>query len=102
LGKNVQITRPPILSFRATGNLIVNGSINQPIPDGTIELQQGGVNLFTTQFNLVRGYKHTATFSPSQPRDPDLDIQLFAKVLDVTQNNDFSRINSTGLSALES
>ena len=102
LGKNVQITRAPILNFRATGNLIVNGSINQPIPDGTIRLEQGGVNLFTTQFNLARGYKHTATFSPSQPRDPNLDIQLFAKVLDVTQSNDFGRVNSTGLSALES
>ncbi|MBD2681706.1 MULTISPECIES: translocation/assembly module TamB [Nostoc] len=102
LGKNVQITRPPILSFRASGNLIVNGSINQPVPDGTIRLEKGGVNLFTTQFNLVRGYKHTATFSPSQPRDPNLDIRLFAKVLDVTQGNDFSRINTTGLSALES
>ncbi|MDZ8258757.1 translocation/assembly module TamB domain-containing protein [Nostoc sp. ChiQUE01b] len=102
LGKNVQITRDPILNFRATGNLIVNGSINQPIPDGTIQLEKGGVNLFTTQFNLARGYKHTATFSPSQPRDPNLDIRLFAKVLDVTQSNDFSRVNSTGLSALES
>ncbi|MBW4677552.1 MAG: translocation/assembly module TamB domain-containing protein [Desmonostoc geniculatum HA4340-LM1] len=102
LGKNVQITRPPILSFRATGSLIVNGSINQPIPDGTIRLEKGGVNLFTTQFNLARGYKHTATFSPSQPRDPNLDIRLFAKVLDVTQSNDFTRINTTGLSALES
>jgi translocation and assembly module TamB len=102
LGKNVQITRAPILSFRATGNLIVNGSINQPIPDGTIRLEQGGVNLFTTQFNLARGYTHTATFSPSQPRDPNLDIRLFAKVLDVTQSNDFGRVNTTGLSALES
>jgi translocation and assembly module TamB len=102
LGKNVQISRPPILNFRATGNLIVNGLINQPVPDGTIRLEKGGVNLFTTQFNLASGYKHTATFSPSQPRDPNLDIRLFAKVLDVTQSNDFSRINSTGLSALES
>ena len=102
LGKNVQITRPPILSFRATGNLIVNGSINQPVPDGTIRLEQGGVNLFTTQFNLARGYTHTATFSPSQPRDPNLDIQLFAKVLDIVQSDDFSRVNTTGLSALES
>ncbi|MEH2229289.1 MAG: translocation/assembly module TamB domain-containing protein [Nostoc sp.] len=102
LGKNVQITRDPILNFRASGNLIVNGLINQPIPDGTIQLEKGGVNLFTTQFNLARGYKHTATFSPSQPRDPNLDIRLFAKVLDVTQSNDFSRVNSTGLSALES
>ncbi|MHC5598507.1 MAG: translocation/assembly module TamB domain-containing protein, partial [Nostoc sp.] len=102
LGKNVQITRPPILSFRATGNLIVNGLINQPIPNGTIRLEKGGVNLFTTQFNLAPGYTHTATFSTSQPRDPDLDIRLFAKVLDVTQSNDFGRVNTTGLSALES
>ncbi|MBW4685155.1 MAG: translocation/assembly module TamB domain-containing protein [Komarekiella atlantica HA4396-MV6] len=101
LGKNVQITRPPILSFRATGNLTVNGSFSQPIPDGTIRLKAGGVNLFTTQFSLARGYEHTATFTANQPRDPDLDIQLFAKVLDVIQNSDFSRSNSTGLSALE-
>lgn len=101
LGKNVQITRPPILSFRATGNLTVNGSFSQPIPDGTIRLKAGGVNLFTTQFSLARGYDHTATFTPNQPRDPDLDIQLFAKVLDIIQNSDFSRSNSTGLSALE-
>jgi len=101
LGNNVQITRPPILSFRATGNLIVNGSFSQPIPDGTIRLKAGGVNLFTTQFNLARGYDHTATFTANQPRDPDLDIRLFAKVLDVIQSSDFSRTNSTGLAALE-
>ncbi|MBE9035484.1 translocation/assembly module TamB domain-containing protein, partial [aff. Roholtiella sp. LEGE 12411] len=101
LGKNVQITRPPILSFRATGNLTVNGSFSQPIPDGTIRLKAGGVNLFTTQFSLARGYDHTATFTANQPRDPDLDIQLFAKVLDVIQSSDFSRSNSTGLAALE-
>ncbi|WP_341528234.1 translocation/assembly module TamB domain-containing protein [Nostoc sp. UHCC 0302] len=102
LGKNVEVTRPPILSFQATGNLIVNGTFSQPIPDGTIRLKQGGVNLFTTQFNLARGYEHTATFSPNQPRDPDLDIQLYAKVLDLVQSSDFSRSNTTGLAALES
>ncbi|MBW4612168.1 MAG: translocation/assembly module TamB domain-containing protein [Desmonostoc vinosum HA7617-LM4] len=103
LGKNVQITRPPILSFRATGNLTVNGSFADPIPDGTIRLQQGDVNLFTTRFSLARGYEHTATFraNANQPRDPDLDIRLFAKVLDVVQSSDFSRTTSTGLAALE-
>ncbi|MBE9051276.1 translocation/assembly module TamB domain-containing protein [Nostocales cyanobacterium LEGE 11386] len=102
LGKNVQINRPPILSFRATGNLTVNGSFAEPIPDGTIRLEQGGVNLFTTQFNLARGYKHTATFRASQPRDPELDVRLFAKVLDVVQSSDFTRTNTAGLAALES
>ncbi|MBW4632601.1 MAG: translocation/assembly module TamB domain-containing protein [Iphinoe sp. HA4291-MV1] len=101
LGKNVEITRPPILSFRATGSLIVNGSFGEPIPEGTIRLREGSVNLFTTRFNLVRGYKHKAIFRANQPRDPDLDIQLFAKVLDVLQNTDLNKPNITGLAALE-
>ncbi|MDB9374738.1 translocation/assembly module TamB domain-containing protein [Nodularia sphaerocarpa] len=102
LGKNVQINNPPILSFGATGNLTVNGSFAEPIPDGTIKLEQGGVNLFTTQFNLARGYNHTATFRANQPRDPELDVRLVAKVLDVVQSSDFTRANTAGLAALES
>jgi translocation and assembly module TamB len=101
LGKNVQITRPPILSFVATGNLTVNGSFSEPIPDGTIRLQKGGVNLFTTQFNLASGYTHTATFRKNQPRDPDLDIRLFAKVLDGIQGSEISRLSTSGLAGLE-
>ncbi|MBD2346600.1 translocation/assembly module TamB domain-containing protein [Anabaena subtropica] len=101
LGKNLQITRPPLLSFDATGNLTVNGSFADPIPVGTIQLRKGGVNLFTTQFNLTRGYEHTATFRANQPRDPDLDIQLLAKVVEVVQNSDLSRLNPVGLGALD-
>ncbi|NMF66896.1 translocation/assembly module TamB domain-containing protein [Brasilonema octagenarum] len=101
LGKNVEITRPPILSFRATGSLTVNGSFGEPIPEGTIRLKGGSVNLFTTRFNLVNGYKHKAIFRANQPRDPNLDVQLFAKVLDVLQNTDFNKPNITGLAALE-
>jgi translocation and assembly module TamB len=101
LGKNVQITRPPIINFQATGSLAVNGFLNQPIPDGTIRLEKGGVNLFTTQFNLASGYKHTATFRKDQPRDPNLDIRLFAKVLDGNLAGDISKLNTTGLSSLE-
>ncbi|MBE9004812.1 translocation/assembly module TamB domain-containing protein [Fortiea sp. LEGE XX443] len=103
LGKNIEITRPPILSFLATGNLIVNGALTDPIPDGTIRLQKGGVNLFTTQFNLVRGYKNTATFRADQPRDPILDVQLLAKVLDAVQTSEFTRSSTIGgLGSLES
>ncbi|PLZ96868.1 hypothetical protein CEN50_17060 [Fischerella thermalis CCMEE 5268] len=81
LDKNVEIALPPILSFRATGSLNVNGSFNNPEPEGTIRLQGGDVNLFTTQFNLARGYKNRAVFRGDQ--NPDLDIRLFANVLDV-------------------
>ncbi|MFM7407296.1 MAG: translocation/assembly module TamB domain-containing protein [Cuspidothrix sp.] len=102
LGKNVEIARPPVLKFQATGDLIVNGSIARPIPEGTIKLTKGGVNLFTTQLNLARGYEHTATFSSLQPRDPQLDIRLFAKILDIVQNSDIlNRQGSTGLAGLE-
>jgi translocation and assembly module TamB len=102
LGKNVQIARPPVFQFQTSGNLIVNGSLTDPIPEGTIKLTKGGVNLFTTQLNLARGHEHTATFSSRQPRDPNLDIRLFAKILDVVQNSDLSRQGSSGLAGLES
>jgi translocation and assembly module TamB len=101
LGKNIQISKPPVFDFQASGDIIVNGSLTNPVPDGTIKLTRGAVNLFTTQLNLSRGYQHTATFSPRQPRDPNLDIRLFAKVLDITQNSDLSRQGSTGLSGLD-
>ncbi len=101
LGRNIQISKPPVFKFQAAGNLIVNGSLAEPIPEGTINLTKGAVNLFTTQLNLARGYKHTATFSARQPRDPNLDIRLFAKILDITQNSDLSRQGSLGLAGLE-
>lgn len=101
LGRNVQITRLPIFNFLASGELNVTGSLNNPIPAGTIKLTKGGVNLFTTQFNLAGNYKHTATFRVSRPRDPELDIKLFAKVLDGIQTIDLNRQIYTGLSELE-
>ncbi len=100
LGEAVKVERPPIISMQATGNLTVNGIFSNPIPIGTLKLKKGGVNLFTTQFNLARGENNTATFRANQPRDPILDISLFAKVLDVIQSSDFTK-NATGLAALE-
>ena len=102
LGKNLEITRPPILNFKATGKLNLTGSLEQPVPEGSIRLRKGNVNLFTTQFKLARGQKNTATFRKNRPNDPDLDINLFAKVLDVIQSSNLSRENVTGLAALES
>ncbi len=102
LGKNLEITRPPILNFKATGELNLTGSLEKPIPEGKISLKKGNVNLFTTQFKLARGEKNTATFRKNRPNDPDLDIHLFAKVLDTIQTTKLTRENITGLSALES
>ena len=102
LGKNVAIASPPIISFQATGTLDVNGPLTTPVPEGTITLKGGGVNLFATQFKLARGYEQTATFRANQPRDPDLNVYLVTNVVDsgttqVTNSPTSSEINDQGI-----
>jgi translocation and assembly module TamB len=95
LGNNVRITRQPIIDFRASGELRLDGSLSQPSPTGNITLRGGGINLFTTQFVLTRGDEHTATFTGTL--DPELDISLVATVPEVVQ----SRLPNSPLSASE-
>jgi len=85
LGRGVQITRVPILDFLANGTLTLNGPLNSIRPEGTIDLQRGQVNLFTTQFRLARGYESTAEFLPSRGLDPVLNVRLVALVTEATQ-----------------
>ncbi|MGE5658271.1 MAG: translocation/assembly module TamB domain-containing protein [Actinomycetota bacterium] len=85
LGRGVQVTSPPILSFQATGGLRINGTLDDLRPQGTIRLTSGSVNLFTTQFRLEPGYPQTATFVPSQGLDPTLDVRLLTSVPEVTR-----------------
>ncbi|AFZ29093.1 protein of unknown function DUF490 [Gloeocapsa sp. PCC 7428] len=85
LGNGVEVTRPPIINLEATGSLNVSGTLNDLRPNGMIRLRRGGVNLFTTQFVLARGYEHTATFKPNQGLDPELDIRLVTRVPEVTR-----------------
>jgi translocation and assembly module TamB len=101
LGKGVQITQPPIANFLASGTLTINGPLGNLSPDGTIRLERGQVNLFTTQFRLARGYENTARFVPKQGLDPTLDVRLQALVTESTQrrlpNDPFSAEISEGL-----
>ncbi|MBW4448534.1 MAG: translocation/assembly module TamB domain-containing protein [Spirirestis rafaelensis WJT71-NPBG6] len=95
LAKNVNVTRPPLISFGATGTLTINGALGNLLPDGTITLRSGGVNLYTTQFNLARGYEQTAIFTPERGLDPELNVRLSAKVLDTVPN----RVPTTSVSS---
>jgi translocation and assembly module TamB len=97
LGDRVRVTRAPIINFLARGELLVNGSLNDLEPNGTIRLTTGQVNLFTTQFVLARGFPQTATFTPAQGLDPTLNIRLIASVPEVTR----SRISSTNTTSSE-
>ncbi len=83
LGRNVRIVYAPLLNFVASGELTLNGNLDDIRPSGTINLNSGQVNLFTTQFTLARGYPQKAEFVPRQGLDPNLDIRLVAVVPEV-------------------
>lgn len=84
LEDDVRVTTPPILSFTAEGDILLNGTPTNPRPEGTVRLTGGQIDLFTTQFRFSRGYEQTAVFVPSQGFDPILDIRLFALVPEIT------------------
>ena len=85
LGDDLRVTRDPLLSFVVTGDLIVDGTIDDLRPEGTVQLRSGQVNLFTTRFNLDRDYTNTVVFQPSRGLDPLLDVQLIASVPEITR-----------------
>ncbi len=84
LGKNLQVESPPLLSFLAVGDLTINGYLEDLRPRGTITLERGEINLFTTQFRLMRGYDNVAIFDGTL--DPYVDVRLMATVPEVRGN----------------
>ncbi|MGF1478372.1 MAG: translocation/assembly module TamB domain-containing protein [Cyanophyceae cyanobacterium] len=82
LGDNLRLTRQPLLNFLASGSLLLNGTPENPRPEGTIRLRHGQVNLFATQFQLAGGEENTARFSPEQGFDPYLDLRLATSVIE--------------------
>ncbi|MBD3882395.1 translocation/assembly module TamB domain-containing protein [Phormidium tenue FACHB-886] len=85
LGKNVRITNDPILDFVADGDLLVNETLDDLSLSGTVFLRRGQVNLFATQFNLVRDYDNRAEFSPTRGLDPFVDVRLLTSVPEVVR-----------------
>ncbi len=83
LGNRVVITSPPLLSFIAKGDLLINGILSDIRPSGVIRLEAGQVNIGLAQLNLARGVENTATFSPRQGLDPTLNIRLVTSVQEV-------------------
>ena len=95
LGEKVFIAQPPIFNFLAEGSLNVGGTFLEPLPEGTIKLERGQVNLFTTQLFLAKGEEHTARFSSSNLLDPFLDVRLVGSAIEATQNRTPEDPNST-------
>ncbi len=85
LGDRLRVTYDPVLSFLVRGDLQVSGTQPDPLLDGTVALRSGQVNLFTTQFNLERGYNNRAVFDAARGLDPILDVHLVTSVPEVTR-----------------
>ena len=84
LGNNMQVESPPLLSFTVTGDLTVNGFLEDLRPRGIITLERGQINLFTTQFRLMRDHDNVAIFNGTL--DPYIDVRLMATVPEVRGN----------------
>ncbi|TVQ20222.1 MAG: hypothetical protein EA367_09155 [Leptolyngbya sp. DLM2.Bin15] len=102
LGNNLQILNEPLINFIATGEMTINGTFDNLLPQGTVQLERGYVNLFTTRFNLTRGteeFPQTAVFTPNQGLMPSLKVRLLAIVPEVTLPPTFR--SSSGFSSSE-
>ena len=86
LGEDIVISQPPIFNFVAEGTLDVDGTFLEPLPEGTINLKRGQVNLFTTQLYLAKTEDNTARFTPNNILDPFLDVRLVGSAIETTQN----------------
>lgn len=84
LGENVQITRAPLLTFIGTGKISIDGTIDNPQPQGEVQFQRGQVNLFTSRFQIDSSQANFARFIPSQGLDPNLDLNLITTVTEVS------------------
>ncbi|MGK7933840.1 MAG: translocation/assembly module TamB domain-containing protein [Microcystaceae cyanobacterium] len=85
LEENIRILRHPILSFTATGNIMLEGTVNNPQPSGQINLTRGQVNLLASQLQLL-GNNNTVRFFPKRGLDPYLNLNLVTSATETTQN----------------
>ncbi|MGK7926922.1 MAG: translocation/assembly module TamB domain-containing protein, partial [Spirulina sp.] len=85
LTDNFAIEQLPILQFVAGGRFWVNGTLADLQPRGTINLNRGFVNLFTTTLRLDGAYDNIARFVPERGLDPELDLVLLGSVLETSR-----------------
>ncbi len=84
LTDRLEMVSPGLANFQAIGGLSINGTLSDIRPSGTINLEGGTINLFSTDLRLDPNYKNTAKFIPSNGLDPMLDIQLLASAFETS------------------
>ncbi|PSN14635.1 hypothetical protein C7293_10765 [filamentous cyanobacterium CCT1] len=101
LSNDLVIVGQPFYYITASGSVEVNGTLTDLRPSGVLTLDRGWINLFSTQFRLVRDAENTATFFPEDGLDPFLDVQMRARVQDteVAQITEVNPFNSAEITA---
>ena len=88
---NIAAQQRPFYRFTASGNLLVNGTVDQPSnikPEGTITLGQGWINYLSNEFLLSRSRENTIVFSPDKGvLNPYLDIKFQTVINEFDQRN---------------
>ncbi|MGR3278107.1 translocation/assembly module TamB domain-containing protein [Acaryochloris marina NIES-2412] len=107
IGDNVKISQPPVLSFIATGDLTINGSVDQPLADGVVRFRKGSINLITTLFSVDPRRENYASFDSQFGLDPYLNIGMKTTVTEVvrastTDLNEFAELPSSAIGSVQS
>ncbi len=107
IGDNVKISQPPVLSFMATGDLTINGSVDQPLADGIVRFRKGSINLVTTLFSVDPRRENYAEFDSRFGLDPYLNIGMRTTVTEVVQAsttdlNEFAELPSSAIGSVQS
>ena len=84
-----KLQQSPLYSFQLEGGLILNGTVDEPsniIPEGTLTLNKAEVDLFSTEFDLLRRRENTIVFTPEAGVfNPRLDVILETAVEDINE-----------------
>jgi translocation and assembly module TamB len=107
LGENIRILQPPVLSFIASGQIDLEGSVDAPRPNGIVRFKKGDVYLFTTLFRVDERKDNYAQFTPTYGLDPLLNLSLRTTVTEIaagrkTNLNEFADVQAGTLGSVES
>ena len=86
LGPDLRVEMLPMISFRGSGQLLLNGPLTPSLQArGLIRLTNGRVSLFSTTFRLDNSVANVAVFTPSLGLVPYVDIAMQTRVSDTVQ-----------------
>lgn len=107
IGDNVKISQPPVLSFMATGEMKINGSVDEPLADGVVKFRKGSINLITTLFSVDGSRENYAAFDSRFGLDPYLNIGMKTTVTEgiqasTTDLNEFAELPSSAIGSIQS